>query len=104
MRICSKPGCPNVHDKPGMCPTCARERDRARGTKTQRGYGPDFQRERRQWIKTIELGNVRCYRCAKPIKPGDPFHLDHDDNNRDILRGPSCPRCNLSAAGRASHT
>lgn len=29
-RVCSKPGCPNLHDGVGACPTCRAQGDRAR--------------------------------------------------------------------------
>jgi hypothetical protein len=102
-RVCSKPGCPTLHERAGLCPVHSRERDRARGTKAERGYGPVFQRTRRMWVQRIALGGVECVRCGKPITSADPFDLDHDDNDRSIIRGPACPSCNRSAGGRLSH-
>lgn len=77
--------------------------EKARGTKTQRGYGKDFQAERKVWVRMVAEGVVNCWRCLKLIPPGGDFHLGHDDNDRSIIRGPECPHCNLSAAGKSSH-
>lgn len=77
--------------------------EKSRGTKTQRGYGPQFQSERKVWRRMVDTGEVACWRCLKPILPGADFHLGHDDNDRSIIRGPECPACNLSAAGKSAH-
>lgn len=79
------------------------EYEKARGTKAQRGYGKGYQSDRKVWAMMVATGEVNCWRCLKPILPGAQFHLGHDDNDRSIIRGPEHPRCNLSAAGKASH-
>ena len=87
----------------GRCPSCSRQADRARGTKTERGYGPDFVAERKAWQRRLNQGmRVTCWRCDDPIDP-EHWHLGHDDTDRGVVRGPECPSCNLSAAGRSSH-
>jgi hypothetical protein len=103
MRVCSTIGCPVLLPAAGRCPEHERAHDKARGSKAARGYGPNFQRERRVWIARIARGGVACVRCDAPITSTDPFHLDHDDVDRTIIRGPACPHCNLSAAGKNSH-
>ena len=37
----------------GRCPTCARTADQARGTRTDRGYGPQHQALRTHWQQRI---------------------------------------------------
>lgn len=101
-KICATHRCPRVTDS-RHCPEHARAHDKARGTKAQRGYGKEFRSERNVWVRMIETGEVNCWRCLRPILPGADFHLGHDDNDRSIIRGPECPSCNLSAAGKASH-
>ena len=87
----------------GRCPACARRADKARGTKTERGYGPNFVAERKAWQRRLNQGaRVTCWRCGDLIDP-EHWHLGHDDTDRDVVRGPECPNCNLSAAGRSSH-
>lgn len=101
-RICAKRGCPEVTDQ-RQCKAHRAEADRARGTKAERGYGKEYQADRRVWVRMVAEGVVNCWRCLKPILPGADFHLGHDDNDRSIVRGPECPHCNTSAAGKAAH-
>ena len=57
----------------------------------------------KKMLKAGEL--VLCWRCQDPHQPitGRQWHLGHDDHDRTITRGPEHERCNLSAAGHASH-
>ena len=106
-RVCLD--CPTIYDphergaRAGRCPDCARQADRARGTREQRGYGAEHQRTRADWQRRIDAGeHVTCWRCGAPIT-GREWHLGHADQDRSITRGPECTLCNLSAAGKASH-
>lgn len=101
-RVCSQPGCPVLIDTAGYCPTHARERDKARGSKQQRGYGAAHIHERAKWAAIIARTDVPCSRCHQPISAGMAWQLDHTDD-RTGYRGPSHKACNLSAAGKASH-
>jgi hypothetical protein len=38
LRVCSQPGCATLIDTSGYCPSHARDRDKARGSRQQRGY------------------------------------------------------------------
>lgn len=76
-----------------------------------RGYGAQHQRLREEWKPKVEAGGVNCaYEpCGKPIRPGEPWHLGHDDNDRTKYKGPEHRACNLKdkatrAAERANHT
>lgn len=102
MKICAVHKCPRITDN-RYCPEHESAHDRARGTKTERGYGKEFQAERRMWVRMVATGEVNCWRCLKPILPGTPFDLGHDDLDRTIIRGPEHSGCNRSAAGKASH-
>lgn len=102
MRVCSTPGCPTLVKagaRGGRCTPCQRAADKARGSRTDRGYGPDHIRLRKQWQHRIDTGeHVTCWRCGKPIT-GTGWQLGHDDHDRTITRGPECATCNLRAAG-----
>lgn len=66
-----------------------------------RGYGAEHKQERAQWKRRIDAGEiVPCSRCGGPISTGMKWHLDHDDHDRSIYRGPAHEYCNLRAAGR----
>jgi hypothetical protein len=101
-KICATRGCPRITEST-HCPEHTRARDRARGTKAERGYDKQYLAERKVWVRMVATGEVSCWRCLEPILPGADFHLGHDDNDRTIIRGPEHPLCNLSAAGKASH-
>jgi hypothetical protein len=101
-RVCGEPGCARLIPTSGRCAEHVRVREIARGTKTERGYGAAFQRERKMWAKRIADGRINCARCGKPITPDMVWHLDHSDDRSELI-GPSHRLCNLSAAGRASH-
>jgi hypothetical protein len=100
-KICSKPGCPAITSA-SLCTTHAREADKARGSREQRGYGQAHRNLRQALAQQVAAGKVKCARCGEYIQPGQPWHLDHTDDRSGYL-GASCARCNLSAAGKAAH-
>lgn len=61
---------------------------------TERGYGAEHQRLRRQWKPRVERGEVNCARCGRWIAPGTPWDLGHSDLDRSIYTGPEHQRCN----------
>lgn len=107
MKVCRVPGCPTLIPSDayrGLCPEHRRQRDKARGGRTARGYGHPHQLIRQRWEQRIDAGElVTCWRCGWPITSRDRWHLGHDDTDRSITRGPEHEACNLSAAARASH-
>ena len=103
-KVCAEPGCPTLTDRT-RCNTHERASDRARGTRQERGYGADHDREAKRWRDAVRRGElVTCWRCGDPITDPNDCHLGHDDHDRRVTRGPEHGRdCNLSAAGRARH-
>ena len=69
---------------------------------TERGYGTAHQAARRRWAKVIAGGRGFCARCGKPIAPGDPWDLGHDDSvpGKRAYLGPECVDCNRSAGAK----
>lgn len=99
LRVCTEPGCPNLTNTT-RCPDCTRTRDRARGTRQQRGYGYDHDRLRAQYQRRMDEGETfTCWRCPRPIDPTS-WDLGHDDHDRSVTRGPECIKCNRSTSSR----
>lgn len=106
-RVCSRSGCATLVPagvRGGRCQAHRREADADRGSRAERGYGPEHQAERQHWQDRIDAGElVLCWRCqdlATPITDR-AWHLGHDDHDRTITRGPEHESCNLRAAGKA---
>ena len=94
-RICLTEGCPTLTNTT-RCPACTRQRDRQRGTTTERGLGAAYQRNR----AIVLAGNPPCYvpGCTSPATTADHIVPRRDGGGHEVgnLR-PSCPRHN---AGR----
>lgn len=101
-RICPRPGCAKPAEG-RYCTAHNREYERARGTRQDRGYGVAHQQLRTRWAALVAAGNVACVRCGRPIAAGQPWHLDHDDEDRNRYLGPAHARCNNAAGGRRAH-
>lgn len=101
LRVCPVPGCPELTTS-GRCTNCQRQFDKDRGSRQQRGYGRDHERERERWEQRILNGVVSCARCDTPIRPGDRWDLDHTEDRTGYL-GASCMTCNRAAGGRQAH-
>lgn len=103
-RICAKPGCPAIAAAGSYCTTHQAEAERARGNSNQRGYGAAHQRTRTTLDIRVQAGLINCARCGQRIQPGQPWHLDHDDEDKSRYIGPSHARCNTSAGGLKAHS
>lgn len=65
-----------------------------------RGYDAKHRKLRAKWARSVERGEVVCWRCQRLIAPGSPWDLGHDDLDRSQYRGPEHAKCNRSTAGR----
>jgi 5-methylcytosine-specific restriction protein A len=73
-RPCTKPGCPAlVRGSSSRCPAHERERDAARGTSSERGYGADWQAARRAFLAE----HPSCVACASDGKSVASAIVDH---------------------------
>ncbi|GIF08675.1 hypothetical protein Asi03nite_62130 [Actinoplanes siamensis] len=104
--VCAEPGCPEVQAA-RRCDDHQAQRERARGTKQQRGYDAAHGRLRADWAPRVERGEVDCHEvvCLMPIRrilPGQAWHLCHDRETGQHL-GPGHASCNASEGGRAAH-
>lgn len=104
MKVCAEPGCPTL-TRTTRCPEHTRQRDRARGTRQQRGYDAAYDRLRAEWQRRLDAGErVTCWRCAAQGRPHtvDPtaWHFGHCDDDRRVYHGPECAAGNQATAGR----
>ena len=102
MRVCAEPGCPELTDTT-RCGDHTRGRDKARGTRKERGYDAGYDIERKRIAQSMASGQVyTCWRCHRVVFP-HAWHLGHCDTDRSILHGPEHPACNLGARGACPH-
>ena len=98
-RVCAEPGCPALTDGT-RCTVHTRAKDKARGTRQQRGYGAEHSALRMRWALIVAQGRTRCARCGKLLDPHQPWDLGHDDHDRSKYAGPECVPCNRATSGR----
>jgi len=101
-RICAQRGCPAVSTGT-YCTRQARARDKARGSREARGYDYAHRQFRKAFIEEHQAGTLICWRCRELIRPDEPFHLGHDDNDRNLYRGAEHVRCNTATNGRTNN-
>ena len=95
VKVCTEPGCPNLQAE-SRCPAHRSDRERARGTRQQRGYDLEYDKARASWWSRLMGGEVlRCWRCDGVVLPHD-FSLGHCDDDRGVIHGPEHLRCNLA--------
>lgn len=67
-------------------------------------YGHTHRVIRADWQRRIDDGeDVRCWRCSKPIRPGDAWDLGHVPGDPTQYAGPECVGPNRSDGARRSH-
>lgn len=103
-RVCPTPGCPTLVDS-GSCTRCSRTKDKARGTRQERGYDAVHDKLRADLQRSLDAGQViYCWRCRLKgvLTKIDPtnWHLGHDDQDRTTYRGPECPPCSLASRSK----
>ena len=99
VKVCLEPGCPALTAN-RRCPEHTRARDKARGTRQSRGYGPKHDRLRAKWAPLVAAGTIACARCGSTIEAGSPWDLGHDDDDRTRYVGPEHRGCNRAVASR----
>lgn len=90
LKPCAHPTCPELVRPPASrCPDHERDRDRARGTATERGYDHRWREEARRYKdKRRAEGTDYCDHCGRGEDELDrPLEVDHIDG-----LGPNGPR------------
>ena len=101
LRVCAEPGCPELQPEP-RCFTHRRDKDKARGSRQERGYDSAHDRLRAKYQRSMDAGRTyRCWRCDQPINP-HAWTLGHCDTDRSTYHGPECPPCDYATSGRGS--
>ena len=99
MKVCLEPGCPTLTTGT-RCTEHTRSKDRARGSRIERGYGAEHQARRKAWASLVATGHVRCWRCGEYIPADAAWDLGHDDDDRARYRGPEHQACNRAVNAR----
>ena len=73
-------------------------RTRSTTSATARGYGVDHQRRRARWKPRVERGGVPCGWCGRLIDAGEPWHMGHPGDRKDLEPTPWHRKCNLRYA------
>lgn len=105
MRVCSRPGCPNLTATGGRCDDCKRRADRDRGTATERGYTSRGHRAFREVVLARDPVCVLCRSALATVADHWPLSrrelveqgLDPNDPGRG--RG-LCKPCHDTATAR----
>lgn len=98
MKVCLEPNCPTLTTR-SRCAEHERAKDKARGTRQERGYDAEHDRLRAEWAPLVATGNVKCWRCGGFIAAGAAWDLGHDDRDRSKYRGPEHVGRECSAGG-----
>lgn len=72
--VCAETDCHIIHEGKGRCPTCRSLHEKQRGTKKQRGYGAEFDAEKRK-LKASRPTN--CVHCGSLFTPDNPMQAGH---------------------------
>lgn len=101
-KVCNVFGCIATATQRGKCDQHAREADRARGTRQERGYGREHDDLRRAWLLRGVVGQT-CPTCLQLILPGQAWDLGHTADRLGYIGPQHAGPCNRAEGGRAAH-
>ena len=106
MRVCSTPGCPNLHPNPGRCPHCRATADRARRPHGN-PYATEGHRSFRHQVLTRDPICVACLRARATVADHHPHErrdlIDMGLNPNDPQYGRGlCKPCHDSWTARTA--
>jgi len=67
-----------------------------------RKYDGAYRQVRQRLARAVAAGQATCWRCGRPIRPGEPWHLGHSDDGSRWM-GAQHAYCNTSAAARMTN-
>jgi hypothetical protein len=94
MRVCAQPGCPILVEqgvRDGRCDQHRRAKDKARGTRQQRGYDAAHDALRAELLP--QAYGQPCHLCKERMWPHEELALDHTED-RTGYRGIVHLSCN----------
>lgn len=100
MKVCTKPGCPELVDA-GRCAEHAREADKERGTRQQRGYGTKHDAYKR--VNLASAYGQPCHLCGERMWPHQQLVPDHTED-RTSYRGMAHAICNNRDGARRGNS
>lgn len=89
-RVCGARYLPRVWHQLTCSPVCS---ERLRHVRRLGRYGGTHRQLREAVRSAVEAGGAACVRCGAPIRPGEPWDLDHAQDGV-TYRGPAHARCN----------
>lgn len=93
LRVCAEPGCPELVEpgvRDGRCDEHRRAKDRARGTRQQRGYGAEHDAMK---ATIADAYGQTCHLCGERMWPHQKLEPDHTED-RTGYRGWAHASCN----------
>lgn len=99
-RVCAERRCGTLVDqgvRDGRCDEHRKAKDKARGTRQERGYGRAHEVTRASLLP--DAYGTRCPHCDEYMWPHDELHLDHTEDRTGYI-GIVHAHCNTSDAAR----
>lgn len=95
MKVCLEQGCPTLTHNT-RCTTHERAKDRSRGTRQERGYGADYERQLNsaEYLSATACANCGCaFTADNPKTGGHSIALRNGGGGSKIVA--QCRRCNF---------
>jgi len=102
-KACTEPGCPNLTDGGGKCPSCSRTAEKERGTTLQRGYAAGWPRLRALKLATDPICQIRTHcqgAVASEVDHIEPIRFRPDLRLEWSNLQSACSPCNSAKARR----
>lgn len=104
MKVCAEANCPELTTTT-RCPGHTKAKDKARGTRQERGYDRAYDLHREREARKVASGKATCWQCHLRISPLEPWDDGHCDNDRATIHGAQHRACNrdVTSLGDCAH-